>query len=474
MHLANPQLQTLSAEKPNERLFPKVLFLAAPVVVEQLLHSIVGLTDTWLANHLNLTQGLTGEVLANANAQNSAAAAAVGSVAYVLWFVNLLAMSIGMGATALIARATGARHKSLAHAVVGQTLLVAGVVGVVFGALMVLFSNQLASLTGLPADAQAFFADYIFVLGFGVPLALLMMASAACQRGAGDTLSPAVGVMIVDVVNLVVAATLVYGLLGLPKIGFDGIAIGTVCAYGVGAAIQIGLLVRGRTPARLFRHRLLPSPALVKRIGKIGLPSAAELSMQWLANFGVLYMVNKMGNVSAASHLTAIRLEAFSYLAGMGFATAASTLVGQSLGMGDPARARRCGYIAFASGGGMMVGFGLIFIAFGPAIASLMTDDPAIAREAGTCLRIAGFCQSGFAAAMIFSGALRGAGDTLAVMITNLASIIGIRLTSVFVAVEVFDLGLTAVWIVLACELMIRGSLMAMRFHRGRWALAKV
>jgi Na+-driven multidrug efflux pump len=84
-------------------------------------------------------------------------------------------------------------------------------------------------------------------------------------------------------------------------------------------------------------------------------------------------------------------------------------------------------------------------------------------------LRITGFIQCGFAANLIFGGALRGAGDTLVVMCLNLCTIIGLRFTGVMIVGLWLKLGLAAVWLVLAGELMLRGVIIFARFLQGGW-----
>jgi Na+-driven multidrug efflux pump len=82
---------------------------------------------------------------------------------------------------------------------------------------------------------------------------------------------------------------------------------------------------------------------------------------------------------------------------------------------------------------------------------------------------ITGFVQSGFAANLVFGGALRGAGDTFVVMCINLSSTVGLRFTGVLIVGLWLRLGLAAVWIVLASELFIRGVLIFLRFLGGGW-----
>jgi Na+-driven multidrug efflux pump len=161
-------------------------------------------------------------------------------------------------------------------------------------------------------------------------------------------------------------------------------------------------------------------------------------------------------------------------MASFAVATAAATMVGQSLGMKDPARARRCGYLGYLLGGGAMTVCGISFILFGQQWARLFSTDPQIVDLTAKCLFITGWIQPAFAAAMIFGSALRGAGDTLVVMLYNLASVVFVRLVGVLVVGRVMGYGLPAIWVVLSGELCVRGALMFRRFLAGRWQEIKV
>jgi Na+-driven multidrug efflux pump len=130
-------------------LFRTLVLLSLPVLAEHALHILVGMTDTYLANNLVTTTGLSGEALDRAQAVNAAAGAAVGSVTYILWFVGLIVTAIGTGATAIIARAIGGRHRRLANKVCGQAILAASIAGVIFGVGLFAGAGALANVTGL-------------------------------------------------------------------------------------------------------------------------------------------------------------------------------------------------------------------------------------------------------------------------------------------------------------------------------------
>ena len=195
----------------------------------------------------------------------------------------------------------------------------------------------------------------------------------------------------------------------------------------------------------------------------------------WVANFGVIYVVNSMDptNTMPNAHMITVRIESISFMTGLAFAAAAATMVGQSLGMKDPDRATKCACAAYIAGGGAMTFLGLIFILFGRYPAMLFSSDPNIVAVVTKCLFTTGFIQCGFAAYIIFSSVLRGAGDTLVVMLLSLFSVIFFRFCGVML-VGKYHGGLPAVWYVLCGELFFRGTLVAGRFLQGGWKKVKV
>ena len=448
---------------PSARpLLPALLFLALPVVAENMLHMMVGLTDVYLASHLPTNA--------------APATAAVGSIGYVLWLIGLIAGAIGTGSTDIIARAKGARHQSLANSVCGQSVTASVFTGAILAAVFILGAVPAAALTGLEGDAHAYALFYIRILSLSLPFSILMYAASACLRGAGDSATPAVAMIIVDIVNMAFSTALARGWWGFPVLGFRGIAIGTVIAYIVGGVLLFVILLSGRGALRLHLHRLRPHWLTLKRITRIGLPSGAETLLTWTAQFLVIIVINSADptNVMSAAHIIAVRVEALSYMIGFACATAAATLVGQSLGMNDIPRARRSAYLAYAVGGAAMATCGVLFILFGRVFTGVMTNVPAVANLAATCLFITAFTQPGFAAAIIFAGALRGAGDTLWAMLLNLTTILLVRLAGVLIVGWWLKMGLPAIWIVLAAELSIRGLCVFLRFLHGGWKHVRV
>jgi Na+-driven multidrug efflux pump len=154
---------------------------------------------------------------------------------------------------------------------------------------------------------------------------------------------------------------------------------------------------------------------------------------------------------------------------GWGFALAATTLVGQYLGAEDKDNAKKGGYTAGYMAVSTMTVLGIVFFFFPELFIRIFTDDPDITYYAVTCLRIVAVAQPFLAIAMVFAGALRGAGDTKDVLIiTGLTSWVVRVGLGYFLAIRL-GYGLPGAWIAMVLDFGIRGIAFLLLFRKGGW-----
>src|SRR4029079_17482851 len=133
------------------------------------------INDTYLANHVrSLTDSMSAAQHDAVLAERSAAAAAVGTVSTFLWFIGLIVGAIAAGSTSIIARATGARHRSLANAVCGQSIFLGILMGFALCLALYMLAAPLPAMTGLRGQAQDFALTYLKMLAFAVPFSTVM------------------------------------------------------------------------------------------------------------------------------------------------------------------------------------------------------------------------------------------------------------------------------------------------------------
>lgn len=200
---------------------------------------------------------------------------------------------------------------------------------------------------------------------------------------------------------------------------------------------------------------------------RLALPMAFEHTVMCGAHIAETRIVAPLGTVSVAANSLAVTAESLCYMPGSGIGTAATTLVGQSIGAGKPERAKRYANLAVMFGAAVMTCTGGLMFLGAPLMFSMLTPDAAI-RELGVrVLRIEAFAEPLFAVSIVTAGALRGAGDTLIPSMINLASMWGVRITAASLLAP--RLGLVGVWIAMCGELCVRGLLFLVRLLRGKW-----
>jgi MATE family, multidrug efflux pump len=462
--LPAPALRELSGRLAGLTLWQQVFTLAIWPFFEQMLNFLIGAVDTILAGHMH------------PDAVSATEAIAVG--AYVGWGVSLVQVSVGVGASAIVARAIGGRHRRAANATMGQSLVMALAVGILIGGTMYVAARAVSSVMGTSGLSLDFATQYLRILCLAAPASGVLFVGSACLRAAGDTRSPFTVLAIVNVVNAVVSAALVYAPAPIGGHRVAGIALGTAVAWAVGACLILWTLVRGNAGIRLRLFRLRPHWHTMVRIVRVGLPNLFESLSFWTGNFLVVTFVGVIGSKmqpgALAAHVIGVRVEAISYLPAVALAMAASTLTGQYLGLGDPHRAKRAALLCCAVGVCLMGSMGLLFWFAPGALVSVVTSEKSLLDMAPHLLRICAPVQVFFATSIVLSNAMRGAGATRSTMLVSSFSVWCVRVPAAYVLGVVMGYGLNGIWFALCGELVLRGTLFGIQFARGKWAKVEV
>lgn len=445
----------------------RVLRLALPSVGEQLLNTLVGLADVYLVGNLTLA------ATASLGYASTTALAATALGNQFIWLTMVFFMAIGIGSTALVARAVGARDNDDLLRIVRQSMIMATIMGVITGLAGWALGGSFLGLIGAPAETFALAERYIHINSIAALPATLMLVGLAMMRGAGDTRTPLLVMLGVNTANVLISWLLVNGQFGLPALGVDGAAIGTVAARVGGAVVVVFLLLRGHSGLRLIPS-WRPDPHTLRRLAKIGLPTAGEQLIFQAALLIFARFVTGMGTTAYAAHQVAINIEALSFLPGLGYAAATSALVGQALGAREPAQAERSAFEALLQGGLMMSAAGALMALFPGPLVSIFSNDPAVMAAAVGPLRAAGLVQPALAVSFIIIGALRGAGDTRWPLLSRLITTWAVRLPLTILLVSVFDGGLAGIWLAMCTDFTLQAIMALLRFQSGRWKQIEV
>ena len=458
--------ETSSLPLPSWRL---VTALALPALGQQGLAFAVLFSDAFLVGFLK-------------DVDPASVQAARTTAHYLSWFISCYNVLVTVGSTALVARCIGAGDRRLALEVTHQSLLLAVFLGLLAtaGAFLggVRWTVESLRLEGAAAEYAVHFALILFGL---LVFQTIEVAGIACLVGAGDTRTGLWIMIGVAVVNVPLAWGFGWGVGPFPQLGFIGVALGTALSHVLGGLAVLGVLLRGRFGLKLEWALFVPRFDLQYRVLRISIPAGIDSLSIVVGQFWFLSIVNTLGNVASSAHGIALVWEGLGYLSGAAFGTAAMTLVGQNLGAKRPEQAARAGWMALALGAVVMTIMGAIFFTLAPQMCAAFSGQEEIIDEGTRVLRLVAFAMPPLASAIIFTSALRGAGDTRVPVIFTWIGFFVVRIPlAYYLAFDEVYLGpwridgLFGCWLAMSTDIVVRGVFFFGRFVHGAWQKQRV
>lgn len=397
------------------------------------------------------------------------ALAAVGLGGQVYWLVQSIAMLVPTGLAAILARAIGAGDMPRADAILRQSILLATALALAttFGGLP--FTREAIAIYGVEPAVVELGAGYIWWLLVGtVPFALSFVFGAAV-RAAGDARTPLYIGIVTNLANVFLNWVLIYGHLGFPAYGVEGAAIASSAAMLLQLAIfwwmwRARSLVLQPGSAGWRPHR-----KTLRQLVAIGYPASIEQGMFQVGLVGFQRIMSLYGTAAIAAYNVGAQILSLSFIPGVGFATAAATLVGMHLGAGEPDAAARSAWRSTAGAVVSMTLIGALVVLSAEPLARVFTDDEEVIRLTIAFVFILGAVQPFMAVEFAIGGALRGAGDTFFPMVAVFIGLFLLRLLPAVALITFGDFTVEIIWCTLIADWAAKAVMLAARFRRGRW-----
>ncbi|MGI8916086.1 MAG: MATE family efflux transporter [Chloroflexota bacterium] len=434
----------------------RVLLLAAPVIGENLLQTMIGIVDTLFVARLGVN-----------------ALAGVGTSIQVMFLLISVLSAVVVGGSILVAHATGAGQFGDASRMARQVVVWGVLLAIPLSIVGWRFAGQFVALFGATPAVTVIATAYLQVVLGALVVLMLAFACSSVLRGAGDTRTPLLCTAIANVVNAVAAWAFIFGHLGFPAMGPTGSAWAATLGRSVSASLLLFLLFRGRMGIRLLgRHGWRPHLASARAILRLGLPAAMEQLLVSSAFTMLTVLITRLGTDALAAQRVVGNAMSVSQLPGFGFSIAATTLVGQSMGAGKPAEGRKAALEALRWAVVWMGTAGVLFVLGGQLIVRGFSNDPGVIALGSAALRSIALFQPTWAIGIVLSGALRGAGDTRFPLFANATSI-WLSVLLAWIVVSGFGRGLPEAWLCFAAVAPLAAVAVGLRFYHSDWQHAR-
>jgi MATE family multidrug resistance protein len=323
---------------------------------------------------------------------------------------------------------------------------------------------------------------YFQILVWGSGGMLVSQSASAFFGGQGRTAI----VMWVDsafaIVNLVLDYFWIFGIAGFPEMGIAGAGYATILSLWLKAAFYVWLMLRHKEDQRFAtRSRWRPDWSLIRRMLRYGGPAGLQMMID-VAGFTMFVMlVGRLGPIASEATTMAFSISSFAFMPVYGFGQAAGILVGQHLGENREGLAARSAWTTVIVGMLYMVFISTLYVVvpglflwgFFEAGESVKENPEQVRELAIVLLRFVAAFNLFDAALTIFSGALKGAGDTTFILLVSL--VMGVVLAVVsYIAVVMLSAQVFACWQIITAWVCVGGVVYVCRFLGGKWRNMRV
>ncbi len=434
-----------------------IVLLAVPMVIEMGMESLFAVVDVFYVSRLGAD-----------------AVAMVGLTESLLTIVYTVALGLGIGATAVVARRIGETDEDGAALAAVQAVALGAGVAMAIGVLGAVFARDLLSLMGATPSMLASSIGYAQVMFGGNATVTLLFLTNAVFRGAGDAAMAMRMLILANGINLVLDPCLIFGLGPFPELGVTGAAVATNVGRGTAVAVQLWVLLSGRSRIHATRRHLVVVPGVMWamcRLSGVGFLQVLIDTSSWI---GLVRVIAMFGSDALAGYTIGIRTVLFALLPAWGLSNAAATMVGQALGAQKPDRAQEAVWAAGRLNAMFLGAIGVVFVVFAPSIVAVFTMDAAIAAHAVDCLRIVSGGFVFFAYGLVFTQAFNGAGDAWTPTWINLGCFWVWQIPLAWWLALALGMGPRGVYVAVAVAFSTLAIVSAVIFQQGWWKMRRV
>lgn len=412
--------------------------------------------------------------LANYSLEAISAAAPAGIVAFL--FMAFFG-GVGSYAGVFIAQYSGSGAHLRIGRVLWQGMYFTCFSGLIFWLLSLFAAEPLFRFAGHSQEVQAQERIYFTILCRGAILHVAAATLATFFSGRGLTRPVMFSAVFGMFVNIPLDYALIFGRWGLPEMGIAGAAIATVCAWAASFLFLAALIFTNEHDRcfAVFSSRRFDSEIFL-RLMRYGIPGSLQFSIDILAFTIFILLVGRIGTIELAATNIVLSINALAFMPSMGVSQGISVLVGQALGRKQPQQARDLVWSGIHL---LMLYIGLVdlFFIFLPhtALAPFIATSrdsattAAVLDNAVDILRIVSAYLFFDALYMVFSGVLKGAGDTRFLMISvGLASLVCLILP-VSIGITMLHMGIRTAWLCVLLFVFVLFLLSSVRYRQGRW-----
>ena len=437
---------------PSRSLFSRLLTLAVPIMLTNLLQVTYNLVDAWFLGRVSVEA-----VSAPAIAFN------------LVFFLSVFGMGFSQAGTTVVSQSHGGGRPREVDFYASQTVSLVTLTGLLVAVIGATAVDPLLWILRVPDAALAATRVYMRIIFAGAPFMFFFFVLQGIMQGVGDSVTPFRVQLATVTLNAVLDPLLIFGWGPIPALGVAGAATATLISRGVSAGAILVILFRGRRGVRIRRQDLVPRNGAWRQLMGIGLPMATGQGLAALGFTVLQGVVNGFGVAVIAAFGIANRIIGMFNMPAIGLSRATASLVGQELGAGRPQQAQAAVRVSVCAMLSFIVPAMTLTFFFGNTVVRFFVDDPEVITHGATLFRIVSVSVVPFTLFTVINGAFQGGGDTRPVMYLSVLRLWGIRVPLAMFLAWRMALGPDGIWYAMFVSNILTATIGFLILRTGRW-----
>lgn len=429
-----------------------LLALTWPIFIELFLHMLMGSTDTFMLSHIS-----------------DEAVAAVGVANQLIFFMILVFGFVATGTAVLVSQNLGAGLQVDARKISGLSLSLNLVFGVLVSVIVVGFNDLFLQMFNLTPEIHRLAQQYLTIVGGTLFTQALLVTASAILRANGLTKEAMVISVVMNIIHLAGNSLFIYGLFGVPEMGVQGVAISTAISRAIAVILIFRLLYR-RLPMKIAIEDYLNfNKSFIKKILKIGVPSAGENVVYNTSQMAITVIIGLMGAMALTTRVYTFNIMSFMMLFGIAIGQGTQILIGYKVGAREFDKAYHQLLKSLKLSIIITMAITVIIVSIREPILGVFTTNKEIIREGSKVLLLCLILEPGRTFNIVVISSLRAAGDAVFPVKMAFVSMWGISVPLAYILGIKMGFGLSGVWIAFIVDEWFRGIIMYIRWKSRAW-----
>lgn len=394
--------------------------------------------------------------------------AAVSATMPLIFLLVSAMIGMTMSTNILIGQAYGSNNIPYLKKVLSNSFVSTLVICVIVTVISIIFTKPLLNILNTPENLKSYAHTFFVISVAGIVFVFCYNWFGAIFRGLGDAKTPLVLLVYSTILNILFVPVLILGFGPIPKLGVAGAALGTVISSFVVLVYAYFFVLNKHPLLNVKNWDFTTDFEIIRKIVGIGTPISLQMIIISLSGVFIISLVNTFGSYVTAAYGIGLRIDQLAFMPAMAIGMSVSSMVAQNLGAKKYDRVKKIFFLSLILSILFSLFFFIIIYGFPKTIASVFTKEPDVIKYTVEYIKIVSFTYFTYSIIFVLQGVVRGAGDTMVMLLMTFVAVVLIRYPFSLVLAKTY-LKENGIWLGILASTIIGVVMNYVYYRSNRW-----